>query len=128
MIRRLQPSDRDVYQDLKFISFKYRDNHPFTEDSFNRSFVWDEAGRLVGFCKWIPSGFMRTYAEVGSLMVDNEFRGRGIAKALMAITVADALKHFDNIRVYDTSRFGQTSKICKGLGLIEKDTREWWYK
>ncbi len=128
MIRKLKSTDRDVYQDLKFISFKYRDNHPFTEDIFNRSFVWEEAGRLVGFCKWIPSGWLSKYAEVGSLMVDKDFRGRGIAKALMAVTVEDARKHFDNIRIYDSSRYGQTSKICKGLGFIEKDSREWWLR
>ena len=128
MIRRLKPDDRDTYQYLKLESFKYKDNHPFTEEFFNRSFVWEEDGQLVGFCKWIPSGFIDKYAEVGSLMVNPAFRGRGIAKALVAAAVEAALKHFDNIRMYDTSRHGQTSKIAKGLGFIEKSARDWWYK
>src|ERR1035437_4911336 len=128
MIRKLRPDDRDTYQYLKLESFKYKDHYPFPDDIFDRSFVWEEDGQLVGFCKWMSSGFIDKYAEVGSLMVNPAFRGRGIAKALVAVAVAAALKHFDNVRMYDTSRYGQTSKICKGLGFIEKSARDWWYK
>ena len=128
MIRKLKPDDRDTYQYLKLESFNYKDNHPFTPDAFERAFVWEEDGKLVGFCKWIPSGFISKYAEVGALMVNPAYRGRGIAKQLVHVTVQAALKHFDNIRIYDSSRFGQTSKIAKALGFIEKDAREWWYK
>jgi len=128
MIRKLRPSDRDAYQYLKLESFKYRDIHPFTDDIFNRSFVWEEDGKLVGFCKWMASGWLSKYAEVGCLMVNSAYCGRGIAKALMTVAVTEALKHFDNIRIYDISKHGQTSRIARGLGFIEKDSRDWWYR
>lgn len=129
MIRNLKPTDRDTYQYLKLESFKYKDNYPFADDVFNRSFVWEENGELVGFCKWEESGsLVRKHAVISILMVNPVFRGRGIASALVAVTVKEALKHFDNVKMYDTSRYGQTSKIAKALGFIEKDAREWWYK
>ena|SRR5258708_9982363 len=128
MIRKLRPSDRDAYQYLKLESFSYKDIRQFADDAFNRSFVWEENGQLVGFCKWVSSGWLSKYAEVGSLMVNSAYHGRGIAKALVSVTVAEALKYFDNIRIYDTSKYGQTSRIARGLGFIEKDTRDWWYR
>lgn len=128
MIRKLKSTDRDAYQYLKLESFKYKDNHPFTPEIFERSFVWEENDELIGFCKWIEAGWLSKYAEITCLMVNPRYRLRGIAKALVTETVKDALKHFDNIRIYDSSRYGQTSKIAKELGFLEKDTREWWLK
>jgi len=128
MIRNLKPDDRDAYQYLKLEAFNYKDIKPFADDIFARAFVWEENGQLIGFCKWTPSIHLSKYAVVESLMVNPAFRSRGIAKALVAAAVEAALKHFDNVKMYDTSRYGQTSKIAKGLGFIEKDAREWWYK
>ena len=129
MIRKLRDDDRDAYQYLKLEAFKYQDKYPFTDWLFERAFVWEENGQLIGFCKWVPAGWpINNYAEVSTLMVNPAFRGRSIGKALVAAAVESALEHFDNVKIYDTSRHGQTSKIAKGLGFIEKDAREWWYK
>jgi GNAT superfamily N-acetyltransferase len=128
MLRKLKQEDQAAFVDLRYIAFERRTAYRVYDELNDQAFVWEEDGQLRGFCKWIEAGFMRKYAEIGTLMVDPAYRGRGIAKALVAATVAEALNHFDNVKIYDTSRYGQTSKIAKSLGFIEKDAREWWYK
>lgn len=128
MIRKLRLEDKEAFYNLRFISFNRKTTTYANNEVNDQAFVWEEDGKFIGFCKWVESGFMRKYAEIGTLMVDPVYRGRGIAKALVAAAVTEALEHFDNVKIYDTSRYGQTSKIAKALGFVEKDAREWWYK
>jgi len=127
MIRNLQPTDREAYSDLKFKCFGYRAVPEFTEFSCQRTFAWIEDNKVVGFCKWIPMGnIFNRHAVIGTLMVDPDYRSRGIGRALVAATVTHALGYYKHIELRDMSEFKQSSKIAKALGFVEKHRREWW--
>jgi len=79
----------------------------------------DDAGEVVGwvhlFC--LPLIVSGTYVEVGGLVVDSRFRGRGIGRALMAAAEAWTLERgFKQLMLRSNTLRTEAHQFYKDLG------------
>ena len=75
----------------------------------------DEGGQLLGAC--LNYDFAESWTKIAALYVFEEFRGRGIGKALFYESFNDAMKRHKN--VYTISRNPTIIKMMKEVNYLE---------
>ncbi len=90
-----------------------------------RGYVWEEEGHIVGNVSLTPAGYGRGWV-IANVVVQPEYRRRGIARALMETALADVSKHgaFAVLQVLEANEAAR--KLYRDLGFAEERAFTRW--